>query len=178
VTGKGNYVSSDEVYTMYDPEIIASFFTSVKEYSSTGNKLLSFVEINEDFYAVFINSSGDINCFLRLGNDVIFVKPAGGGGQLRGRDGFDNTQIGIESFGLANSSKEQLIKLAAKSDGSINNMKYVKGVKVVGKVAVVGSVALTGYQTYNDIQNGNYYSAATRAAVLGIGLAATAIPVA
>jgi hypothetical protein len=57
-------------------------------------------------------------------------------------------------------------------------MKYVKGVKVVGKVAVVGSIALTGYEAYNDIQNGNYYSAATRATVLGIGLAATAIPVA
>ena len=103
---------------------------------------------------------------------------AGGGDIPGGRDWVDNTQIGVESFGLANSSKQQLIKLAAKSDASINNLKYVKGVKVVGKVAVVGSVALTGYQTYSDIQNGNYYSAATRAAVLGVGLAATAIPVA
>jgi len=29
---------------------------------------------------VFIYSSGDINCFLRLGNDVIFVNAAGQGG--------------------------------------------------------------------------------------------------
>ena len=29
---------------------------------------------------VFIYSSGDINCFLRLGNDVIYVNPSGQGG--------------------------------------------------------------------------------------------------
>jgi hypothetical protein len=95
-----------------------------------------------------------------------------------GGDWFDNTQIGLGAFGFAHGAKEELINFAAKADPTINNLKYVKGVKVIGKVAVVGSVALTGYQTLSDIQNGNYYSAATRAAVLGIGLAATSIPVA
>jgi hypothetical protein len=111
------------------------------------------------------------------------VQPSISGGQggngIDSRDGLDNTKIGIESFGLANSSKEQLFKLAAKTDGTINNLKYVKGVKVAGKVLVVAGVAATGYEVYDDVFNKeNYYSAATRAAVLGIGLAATAIPVA
>jgi len=101
--------------------------------------------------------------------------PAGQGVE---RDWLDKTQIGIESYALSNSSKEQLFKLAAKTDASINNLKYVKGVKVVGKTLVVGSVAVTGYQVYNDWNKGNYYSAGTRAAVLGIGLASAAIPVA
>lgn len=85
----------------------------------------------------------------------------------------------MESYGFANSSKEQLIKYAAKTDPYINNLKYVKGVKAAGKVLVVGGVVATGYEVYDDVFNkGNYYSAGTRAAVLGIGLAATAIPVA
>jgi hypothetical protein len=100
-------------------------------------------------------------------------------GQWDGRDWFDKTQIGMESYGLANGSKEQLFKYAAKTDATINNLKYVKGVKVAGKVLVVGGVVATGYEVYNDVFNkGNYYSAGTRAAVLGIGLAATGIPVA
>ena len=72
------------------------------------------------------------------------------------RDWLDKTQIGMESFSLANSSKIELFNLAAKTDASINNLKYVKGVKVVGKVLVVAGVAATGYQTYNDIKNGNF----------------------
>jgi len=85
----------------------------------------------------------------------------------------------MESVGAYNSAKIELIDLAAKSTESINNLKYVKGVKAAGKVLVVGGVVATGYEVYDDVFNkGNYYSAGTRATVLGIGLAATAIPVA
>lgn len=92
------------------------------------------------------------------------------------RDWFDKTQIGMESIGLVNSSKEQLFKLAAETDASINSIKYVKGIKVIGKGLAIGGLAITGYQAINDIHNGNYYSAGTRALVLSIGLGATSIP--
>jgi len=100
--------------------------------------------------------------------------PQGQGGE---RDWLDKTQIGMESYGLANSSKEQLIKYAAKTDPSINNLKYVKGVKAAGKVLVVAGAAATMYEAYDDAFNkGSYYSAGTRIAVAGVAIGAAFIP--
>ena len=93
------------------------------------------------------------------------------------RDWFDKTQIGLGSYGLVNSSKEQLFNFAAKSDASINNLKYVKGVKAVGKVLVVAGAAATIYVAYDDAFNkGNYYSAGTRLTVAGIAAGSASIP--
>jgi len=71
-----------------------------------------------------------------------------------------------------------LFKLAAKTDGSINNLKYFKGVKVAGKVVMVAGAAATLYEAYDDAFNkGNYYSAGTRLAVAGIAAGSAFIPV-
>ena len=98
-------------------------------------------------------------------------------GQGGGRGWLDKTQIGMESYGLTNSAKEQLIKYAAKTDPSINNLKYVKGVKAAGKVLVVAGAAATLYEAYDDAFNkGSYYSAGTRLAVAGVASGAAFIP--
>jgi hypothetical protein len=89
----------------------------------------------------------------------------------------DKTELAIESYALTNSMKKELFKYAAKYDKSVNDLKYVKGVKVVGKVLVVAGVVVTGYEIYDDLFNeGDYYSGGTRSIVLGIGLVAPAIP--
>ena len=192
----GNPVSYNSVHNNYFPSIadISLYGKNAVDFynSLTSDNNLAVYTYNNIFGSTVAILGFENQTPLLFGNDATGYKAEYGYGVYQseqnnpqsvgdipgGRDWVDNTQIGVESFGLANSSKQQLIKLAAKSDASINNLKYVKGVKVVGKVAVVGSVALTGYQTYSDIQNGKYYSAATRAAVLGVGLAATAIPIA
>ena len=93
------------------------------------------------------------------------------------RDWLAKTQIGMESYGLVNSSKEQLITLAAKTDASINKLQYVKVVKVVGKALVVAGAAATIYEAYDDAFNkGNYYSAGTRLSVAGKAAGAAFIP--
>ena len=158
VTGMGDYVSRDEVYTMYDPEIIASFFTSVKEYSATGNKLLSFVEINEDFYAVFINSSGDINCFLRLGKDVIYVNPSGQGGgneHLSGIEIASTINGAVDKTGTLTSGSiygaQKVAGIAAK------DMTKLTAMTVLGRVTGVTSAFDNARKFYND-PSGNWFN--------------------
>lgn len=105
------------------------------------------------------------------------VEGGDGNEHLGVKDWFDKTIIGIESYSFAHSSKEELIKYAAKTDPSLNNLKYVKGVKVVGKVLVVAGTAATMYEAYDDAFNkGSYYSAGTRLAVAGVAAGAAFIP--
>jgi len=55
--------------------------------------------------------------------------------------------------------------------------KVLNYTRVGGKILFVGGVVATGYQVGNDISNGDYYSAGTRAAVFGIAAGAAFIPV-
>mgnify|MGYP001396280057 CR=1 FL=1 len=101
----------------------------------------------------------------------------GGPGGEGERDWFDKTQIGIEAYGVSNSSKTKLINYAAKSDASINNLKYVKGVKAISKGIVIAGAAAVMYEAYDDAFNkGNYCSAGTRLAVAGVAAGAAFIP--
>jgi hypothetical protein len=55
--------------------------------------------------------------------------------------------------------------------------KVLNYARIGSKALVVAGVVATGYQVGNDIVNGNYYSAGTRAAVFGVAAGAACIPV-
>nr|WP_320117921.1 hypothetical protein [uncultured Marinifilum sp.] len=55
--------------------------------------------------------------------------------------------------------------------------KVLNTTRVAGKVCVVAGVVTTGISVYNDIDNGDYYSAGTRTAVYGVAAGVAFIPV-
>ena len=61
---------------------------------------------------------------------------------------------------------------------NINTTSKVLNVtRVAGKVCFVAGVVTTGISVFDDIDNGNYYSAGTRTAVYGVAAGAAFIPV-
>ena len=62
-------------------------------------------------------------------------------------------------------------------DNKLFQLNVAKYSKIGGKVCLVAGIAVTAYQVTNDVNNGKYCSAGTRAAVFAVALSATAIPV-
>lgn len=92
----------------------------------------------------------------------------------RGRDGLDNLQTGLGAFDVAWGAKEELINFAGKSSSAINNMKYVKGVKVVSKGLFWTQAGLSTYNAVSAWRNsdrdwttnqGNKWGVTTKAAL-------------
>jgi hypothetical protein len=106
---------------------------------------------------VFIYSSGDINCFLRLGNDVIFVKSKGqGDGQIsmdasHNRIGFVPLDVGENygAFQMANyrsnisvrGNQNQITVRATSSNTPVADGKVVFGARA--SLVVNGNITQT-----------------------------------
>jgi hypothetical protein len=67
---------------------------------------------------------------------------------------WDNFNKNIGAFDLGQGAKGELINYAAKSSPEINNLKYVKGIKVLGYSTFIGSTLITGGLTINYYLNG------------------------
>ena len=80
---------------------------------------------------------------------------SGGGGEDATSTFFKNVNTSLGAFGVGNGAKGELINYASKSNPEINNLKYVKGMKVLSKRLFVTQALLSGYQTYNAFKTGN-----------------------
>ena len=105
----------------------------------------------------------------RLQGMVRGVDVAGGDAESNANHGI---QLATNALGTVNGMKRELFQYAAKIDPSIEQMKYVKGVKAMGKVFNIANAGMTAWACYSDIQEGHYVSASTRGIVWGIGIAA------
>lgn len=74
-------------------------------------------------------------------------------------------QTGIGAFGFGHGAKEELINYAAKMDASINELGYVKAVKVIGKSVFAAQTVISGVQVYNawDSNNSNKWGVTAKA---------------
>ena len=91
--------------------------------------------------------------------------PAGGDAGSNANHGI---QLATNALGTVNGMKRELFQYAAKIDPSIEQIKYVKGVKAMGKVFNIANAGMTAWACYSDIQEGHYVSASTRGIVWGI----------
>jgi hypothetical protein len=93
-----------------------------------------------------------------------------------GENWFGNAQIGLGAFGFAHGAKEELINFAAKTDPTINSLKYVKAVKVVSKSVFAAQVGISVYQAGSAFvtDNPNKWGVAGKA---GLDIAVGAITV-
>ena len=82
-----------------------------------------------------------------------------------GNDWAQKTQTGLGAFDLAHGAKEELINYAAKSSPAINEMQYVKAVKVASKGLFGAQALISTYQTYDAFRtnNANAWSVAGKA---------------
>jgi hypothetical protein len=62
------------------------------------------------------------------------------------KDWTDNANTSIGAFGIGWGAKENLINYASKFSPAIEEMKYVKGVKIVTKAAFVAQIVVSGVQ--------------------------------
>jgi len=102
---------------------------------------------------VFIYSSGDINCFLRLGNDVIFVNPSGQGGGNQwnyneaaafGMTAAGNTSNLIGTTATYTAYEMRALSAAKAAKAGVNAVKSVStGAGIFGSVL---TVAIAGYE--------------------------------
>jgi hypothetical protein len=65
----------------------------------------------------------------------------------------ESTQTGLGAFGMANGAKSEIINFASKADASINELGYVKAVRVAGKGVFALQVGISGYQAYSAFKN-------------------------
>ena len=81
--------------------------------------------------------------------------------------------LGLGAISTAWGAKENLINLAAKYAPEIEELKYVKGVKLVTKGLFVAQIAVSGIQVYNawNSDNGNKWGV-TGKATLDVAMAA------
>jgi hypothetical protein len=82
----------------------------------------------------------------------------GGGGMegtLGGNDWLQNTQTVLGAFDLAHGAKEELINYAAKSSPAIDELNYVKAVRVVGKGLFAAQAGISLYQAGNAFYTNN-----------------------
>ena len=100
--------------------------------------------------------------------------PAGGDAGSNANHGI---QLATNALGTVNGMKRELFQYAAKIDPSIEQIKYVKGVKAMGKVFNIANAGMTAWAMYNDYSAGHYYKLRARGIVWGVGMASTAIPV-
>jgi hypothetical protein len=56
--------------------------------------------------------------------------------------------------GPTNQIKQQLFSLASKTDKTVNNLKYVKGVRYLGTAGTVFGMGVSGYNIYNCYNKG------------------------
>jgi RHS repeat-associated protein len=81
----------------------------------------------------------------------------GTGSQMGANSWSSNANLGLGAFTTSWGSKQELINYAAKFDASINDLKYVKGVKVVSRglfyVQAGVSIFQTGYAFANNDPN-------------------------
>ena len=71
------------------------------------------------------------------------------------RDWAENTQTGMGAFGFAHGAKEELINFAAKADASLNELGYVKAVRVFGKGVFAMQAGISIYQAGNALITDN-----------------------
>ncbi len=85
--------------------------------------------------------------------------------QSGGGDWMNKTQTGLGAFDLAHGAKEELINYAAKSSPAINEMQYVKAMKVASKGLFGAQAVISGVQVYNawDSNNSNKWGVTGKA---------------
>jgi hypothetical protein len=79
-----------------------------------------------------------------------------------------NTAIG--AFDVGQGAKGELIAYAAKSSPAINDLKYVKGIKVLGGATFVTSSVISGGLAINYYKNGGTNNSVWMKSALDIGM--------
>lgn len=69
--------------------------------------------------------------------------------------GLQNTQTALAAFDFGHGAKEELINYAAKSSPGINELKYVKAVKIVSKGLFAAQAGISLYQAGKAFQTSN-----------------------
>ncbi|HTN06665.1 DUF6443 domain-containing protein [Agriterribacter sp.] len=86
--------------------------------------------------------------------DPANAEPQSGGGDKSTAVFWDKVNTGIGAFDVGQGAKGELINYAAKSSPAINDLKYVKGLKVLGGATFVASTVISGGLATNYYVNG------------------------
>lgn len=72
--------------------------------------------------------------------------------EYRQNDLLAKTQMGLGVLDVSNGAKEELINYAAKSSAAVNELKYVKAIKVASKGLFGAQATISLYQTYDALK--------------------------
>ncbi|MFZ5978711.1 MAG: RHS repeat domain-containing protein, partial [Bacteroidota bacterium] len=94
----------------------------------------------------------------------------GNGGDNSTAAMWNNVNTGIGAFDVGQGAKGELINYAAKSSPAINDLKYVKGMKVLGGATFVTSSVISGGLAINYYNNGGTNNSVWMKSALDIGM--------
>ncbi len=94
----------------------------------------------------------------------------GGGGDGSTAAMWNNLNTGIGAFDVGQGAKGELINYAVKSSPAINDLKYVKGMKVLGGATFVTSSVISGGLAINYYNNGGTNNSVWMKSALDIGM--------